>query len=260
MSLSGRALPIVGTIVCLALVFGAWQAYVSLSGVSPLILPAPAVVLRALGTALGEADTYAQAGVTLGETVGGFLIALVVGGAAGILFGKVAWLERALQPILVAVQVVPKIALVPLFIVWFGFGMGSKVVIAAVLAFLPIMSNTVLGVKSIEPGHREVMQTLRAGRAARLAWLDLPSAMPYLLTGMEVGIILAMIGAVVGEFLAGTAGLGHMAVAALNGFEVDVLFAVIIILAALGAALYGVIGLLRRLLIPWHATAATPSL
>jgi NitT/TauT family transport system permease protein len=260
MSLSDRALPIVGTCVSLVVFFGAWQLYVSVSGVSPLILPAPSVVLHALGTALGERDTYAQASVTLGETVGGFLIALVVGGAAGILFGKVAWLERALQPILVAIQVVPKIALVPLFIVWFGFGMGSKVVIAAVLAFLPIMSNTVLGVKSIEPGHREVMQTLRAGRAARLAWLDLPSAMPYLLTGMEVGIILAMIGAVVGEFLAGTEGLGHMAVAALNGFEVDVLFAIIIILAALGAALYGLIGLLRRILIPWHATASTPSL
>ena len=260
MSPHGPALPLVGTLVALALVFGTWQLYVSMSGVSPLILPAPAVVGAALVAALADADTYRQAGVTLGETVGGFLIALVAGGAAGVLFGKVAWLERALQPILVAVQVVPKIALVPLFIVWFGFGMGSKIVIAAVLAFLPIMSNTILGVKSIEPGHREVMATLRAGRVSRLALLDLPSAMPYLLTGMEVGIILAMIGAVVGEFLAGNDGLGHMAVAALNGFEVDLLFAVIIILAVLGAALYAVVGLLRRLLISWHATAVAPSL
>ncbi len=102
--------------------------------------------------------------MTLGEAVGGFAIALVVGLALGVLFGKLRWLERALQPVIVAIQVVPKIALVPLFIVWFGFGMGSKVVIAAVLAFLPIMSNTILGVKSIERGHQEVMATLRAGR------------------------------------------------------------------------------------------------
>jgi NitT/TauT family transport system permease protein len=133
--------------------------------------------------------------------------------------------------------------------------MGSKIVIAAVLAFLPIMSNTILGVKSIERGHFEVMETLKAPRTARFLLMELPSTLPYLLTGMEVGIILAMIGAVVGEFLAGTQGLGHMAVAALNGFEVDTLFAVIVILAVLGAALYLAVATLRRLLIPWHATS-----
>lgn len=129
-----------------------------------------------------------------------------------------------------------------------------------VLAFLPIMSNTILGVRSIERGHQEVMATLQAGRLPRFLLLELPSALPYVLTGMEVGIILAMIGAVVGEFLAGTEGMGHMAVAALNGFEVDALFAVIILLAVLGAVTYLGVALLRRVLISWHAAAQTPAI
>ena len=128
------------------------------------------------------------------------------------------------------------------------------------LAFLPVLSNTILGVKSVEQGHRDVMTTLRAPRLKRLWLLDLPSALPALLTGLEVAIVLANIGAVVGEFLAGNDGLGHMAVAALNGFEVDVLFAVILLLAAIGALLYLGIVLLRRLLIPWHATGRASAL
>ena len=243
-----------GTPVAIVLLLAVWQGYVTLSGVSPLILPGPAAVFGALLRIIQRPSTWQAAWVTLSETVGGFAIATVTGIATGVILGRVAWLERALQPVLVGVQVVPKIALVPLFIVWFGFGMGSKIVIAAVLAFLPVLSNTILGVKSVEQGHRDVMTTLRAPRLKRLWLLDLPSALPALLTGLEVAIVLANIGAVVGEFLAGNDGLGHMAVAALNGFEVDVLFAVILLLAAIGALLYLGIVLLRRLLIPWHAT------
>jgi NitT/TauT family transport system permease protein len=248
---------LLGAPITLLLLLALWQAYVSVSGVSPLILPAPNAVLHALVKIVQRAATWQAAWVTLSETVGGFLIASLLGVGLGVVLGRVAWLERALQPVLVGFQVVPKIALVPLFIVWFGFGIGSKLVIAAVLAFLPVLSNTVLGVKSIEPGHRDVMISLRAGRLPRLWLLDLPSALPAVLTGMEVGIVLANIGAVVGEFLAGTEGLGHMAVAALNGFAVDELFAVILLLAAIGAWLYLAIVLLRRLLIPWHASAQT---
>lgn len=244
-----------GGVLALVLLLGLWQVYVSAAGVSPLILPGPLAVLAALGRLVLRAATWQAALVTLAETLGGFLIACLAGIALGVLLGRVRWLERSLQPLLVGLQVVPKIALVPLFILWFGFGIGSKLVIAAVLAFLPVLSNTILGVKSVEPGHREVMATLRAGMVWRLWLLDLPSALPSVLTGLEVAIVLANIGAVVGEFLAGTEGLGHMAVAALNGFEVDVLFAVIVLLAALGCVLYLAIAGLRRALIPWHGSA-----
>src|SRR3546814_5229112 len=105
----------------------------------------------------------------------------------------------------------PKVALVPLFIVWFGFGPSSKVVMAAVLAFFPIMTNTILGIKSVDRGHRDVMISLNASRWQTLRELELPTALPYILTGAEIGIVLAVIGAIVGEYLGGSEGLGHLA-------------------------------------------------
>jgi NitT/TauT family transport system permease protein len=157
-----------------------------------------------------------------------------------------------LNPFIVATQVVPKVALVPLFILWFGFGPEAKIVVAAVLAFFPILTNTVLGVKSVDLGHRDVMTVMNANRWQRFVCLELPSALPAILAGMEVGVVLAIIGAVVGEYLGGSSGLGHLAVAALNDYKVGAMFAVILLLTLLGFALYVCVGLLKKVLIPWH--------
>ena len=161
-----------------------------------------------------------------------------------------------MNPFIVATQVIPKVALLPLFVVWFGFGITSKVIVAAVLAFFPILTNTVLGVKSIDTGHRDVMTSLCATRWQVFRRLELPSALPYILTGMEVGIVLAIIGAIVGEYLGGNAGLGFMLVSRMNAFETDALFAVILQMTLLGFVFYFGIGALRRLLIPWHASGS----
>jgi NitT/TauT family transport system permease protein len=146
------------------------------------------------------------------------------------------------------------VALVPLFIVWFGFGMTSKVVLAAVIAFFPIMTNTILGIKSVETGHSDVMLSLNAGRWNTFWEVELPSALPFILTGMEVGIVLATIGAIVGEYLGGSNGLGYMAVATLNAFDVNAMFAVIVLLTVLGLVLYFAVVLLRRYVTPWHVS------
>jgi NitT/TauT family transport system permease protein len=232
--------------------FAAWELYVAIFKVSRFILPPPTRVWSAFVVLLGEARTLRHTVITVEETLAGFAIAIVVGVGLGTLLGKIRWLEQALNPFVVATQVVPKVALVPLFILWFGFGITSKVVIAAVLAFFPILTNTVLGVKSIDPGHRDVMDSLNARRWDTFWNLELPSALPYILTGMEVGIVLATIGAVVGEYLGGSEGLGSLAVATLNALQVDTLFAVILLLTLIGLALYLGIVWLRRLLIPWH--------
>lgn len=245
-----------GTPVTIILLLAVWQAYVTLSGVSPLILPAPGAVLRALLRIIQRPATWDAAWVTLGETVGGFAIAALSGIAMGVVLGRVAWLERAVQPVLVGVQVVPKIALVPLFIVWFGFGIGSKVTIAAALAFFPVFSNAVLGVRGIENGHREVMTALNAGPWQRFLRLDLPSCAPCVLAGMEMGVVLAIVGCVVGEFVGGNAGLGYLLVARLNAYETDGLFAVIVLLALVSFAFDAAMVLARRLLVPWHGSTA----
>ena len=232
--------------------FAAWELYVVVFKVSRFILPPPTRVWNAFVVLLHEERTLRHTVITVEETLAGFAIAIVIGVGLGTLLGKVRWLEQALNPFVVATQVVPKVALVPLFILWFGFGITSKVVIAAVLAFFPILTNTVLGVKSIDTGHRDVMDSLNARRWDTFWNLELPSALPYILTGMEVGIVLATIGAVVGEYLGGSEGLGSLAVSTLNALQVDTLFAVILLLTLIGLALYLGIVWLRRLLIPWH--------
>lgn len=251
-----RLLPWITTPLIAAALVGAWHYYVTSGSVSEFILPPPGKVVRAFFALLAEPETWQHMAITLYEAVGGFAIATVVGVGLGVLFGKIAWLERTMRPFIVATQVTPKVALIPLFILWFGFGPESKVVVAAVLSFFPIMSNTLLGVRSIERGHRDVMASLNASAPSRFWLMELPSAMPYILTGMEVGIILAMIGAVVGEFLAGNFGLGNLAVVKLNNFEVDALFGVIVLLAVVGSALYLIVMGLRRIVIPWHDSAS----
>jgi NitT/TauT family transport system permease protein len=237
--------------LCLLLV-AAWWTYVDLSGISKFILPTPASVWYAwLGLLLSQ-RAWIDTLMTVYATLVGFLWAMVIGIGLGVLIARVRWLEQTLNPFVVASQVLPKVALVPLFVVWFGFGITSKVLIAATLAFFPILTNTVLGVKSIDQGHRDVMMSLNASRWQVFRKLELPSSLPYIVTGMEVGIVLAIIGAIVGEYLGGDQGLGHLLVARMNAFETDGLFAVMIQMTILGFLFYFAISLLRRALIPWH--------
>ncbi len=215
-----RELPAPALLIAFLLV---WQFYVTKSHVSPFILPGPTRVFAALGELLGRGSTWQHTWVTVEQTVLGFFAACLCGVGLGALVGKTPWLERTLNPFVVASQVVPKVALAPLFIVWFGFGDAPKIIIAAVLAFFPIFTNAVLGVKSIDSGHRDVMTSLNASAWARFRRLELPSAAPYLLTGMEVGIVLAIIGCVVAQFIGGDQGLGYLLIATMNAYQTDLL-------------------------------------
>lgn len=242
----------IATPLLLAFLLWIWDFYVVRFEVSPLILPRPGQVGTAMIEMLSNPRTLPHIWMTLYETLVGFAIAIIVGVGLGALLGKIRWLERTLNPLIVGLQVMPKIALVPLFIIWFGFGPTSKIVMAAVLAFFPIMTNTILGMKSVDRGHRDVMTSLNATRWQTFRDMELPNAMPYILTGMEVGIVLAIIGAIVGEYLGGSVGLGHLAVATLNAFDVQGMFAVIGILTFIGFVLYFAVVTLRRFVTPWH--------
>ena len=234
-----------------------WHFYVTWFNVSKFIVPPPAAVAESFVELLTSRSTLYHAWITLYETLVGFVLATVIGVGLGAVLGKTPWLEQALNPFIVATQVVPKVALVPLFILWFGFGPEAKIVVAAVLAFFPILTNTVLGVKSVDLGHKDVMTVLNARRWQRFVTLELPSALPAVLAGMEVGVVLAIIGAVVGEYLGGSTGLGHLAVAALNDYKVGALFAIILLLTLLGFALYVLVGTLKHFVIPWHESVIT---
>lgn len=245
----------IGSLLILVALLGSWEGYVRAFEVSRLVLPPPSEVLLKWVEFLGSPTVWYHTGVTAAETFLGFFFASVLGVGLGVLLGKMPRLERMLNPFVIATQVIPKVALVPLFVVWFGFGMTSKVVIATILAFFPILLNTVLGIKSVDRGHVEVMESINATRWQRLTQLDFPSSLPYILTGMEVGVVLSIIGAVVGEYLGGSVGLGNLAVREMNSYNTTALFAVIIHLSVLGFIFYAAVVGVRKYLIPWHGSS-----
>lgn len=252
-----RLLPLLSTLVMLALLVGVWELLIDVGHISKYTLPAPSTVGSELGTALSSSTIWQDTVTTLIETISGFGIALTSGIVVGTILGRVRWLEVAMRPTIVTLQVVPKVALIPLFVIWMGFGSSSKIVIAAILSFFPIMLNVLLGVRSVDTGHRDVMSSLNSTRWATFRHLELPSTLPYVFTGMEVGIVLAVIGAIVGEYLGGNQGLGYEIITSLNNLDAPRLYAIIVLLALLGSLLYFAISGLKRLVIPWHESVAT---
>ena len=248
----GRFLPWISTAVALVVVVIIWKLVIAVFDVSPFVLPQPEDVLKGVKELVNSNGFWADVRVTLTETLVGFAIALVLGIALGTLLGRVVWLEQALRPVIVASQVVPKVALIPLFIIWFGFGITSKIIIVALLSFFPILLNVILGVRSVDTGHRDVMRSLNSTRWQTFRRLEYPSTLPYVLAGMEVGIVFAVVGAVVGEYLGGDQGLGYRIVTSLNNLEAETLFAVILVLTLFGFLLYLAVVALKRFLIPWH--------
>ncbi|MFP5321644.1 MAG: ABC transporter permease [Acidimicrobiia bacterium] len=252
-----RLLALALTAVVLVTFVGAWKLYVEAGDVSRFVLPPPEDVGSATWDLLGDASMWEHLRVTLWEIVAGFGLATAFGVVTGIAIGEVRVVERALSPLLVALQVLPKVAVIPLLILWLGFGPSAKIVIAAVFAFFPVTAGTRAGIRAVEPNHRDLARTLQATRWQRLVHVDLPSSLPSILTGMEVGIVLATVGAIVAEYLAGSEGLGYLATFYLNQLQVDRLFGVIVVMCALGLALYGLVLGLRRVLVPWHQSTLT---
>jgi NitT/TauT family transport system permease protein len=251
-----RWLPFISTPILVLVLIGGWQFAVSVIGVSRFILPAPLDVWNSLVALLTGGDIWWHIWITLWEVLVGFGFALLAGTTVGAVLGRVVWLERVVRPVLVALQVTPKVAFIPIFVIWFGFGTTSKIIMAGILAFFPIMLNVMLGVRSVDRGHRDVMRGLGASKWATFRNLELPSTLPYIFAGAEVGIVFAVIGAIVGEYLGGSEGLGHLVVRSLNALDAPQLFAVIVLLALMGSLLYAAVTLTKRLMIPWHDSVA----
>ncbi|GGH34907.1 ABC transporter permease [Microbacterium album] len=247
-----RLLPWIVTPTLVVVLIATWHIVVTALEVNPFIFPPPAEVWQSFVQLMGNQRTWSATATTVSEVVIGFLIAVVSGLVVGVVLGKLRWLEVSLRPLIVIAQVAPKVAFVPLFVIWFGFGMTSKIVLSALLAFFPIMLNVLLGVRSVEQGQREVMQSLNATRWQKFVQLEMRSLQPYLFAGMEVAIVLATIGAIVGEYLGGNDGLGNMVVSAMNSLDAAMTFALILWLSVIGLALYLIVNELKRFFIPWH--------
>jgi NitT/TauT family transport system permease protein len=191
---------------------------------------------------------------TLLTTMAGFLLALVLGVAAavGIVYSR--FLDRTLYTFLVAFNAVPKVALAPLFVIWLGTESAPKIAIATLIAIFPILIDTVHGLKSIDP---EMINMARANQATALRILfkiRLPNALPAIFSGMKVGISLALVGAIVGEFVAGDYGLGHVILVAQGNFDTTRVFVALLLLGLLGTLLFNALEWIERWALPWHAS------
>ena len=243
----GRLLP---TIAFLAVVVAGWELAVRLSRVPAYLLPGPSAVAARL---LGDPLFFGREGlVTLGEALGG----LVIGGAlalgTGLLMAQWRWLERALLPVAVVAKVTPVVVVAPLFVLWFGFGAWPRLLIAALLAFFPILIGAVAGLRAVPTAAREVLLTLDASIAEEALLLRLPSALPQLFAALKVATTLALLGAVVAEWVGGDRGLGRAILLANSNLDTTTALAGVATIAALGMALIGGLTLLERRYVFWQ--------
>jgi len=238
-------------VAVLVLGLGAWEGAVRLLQVPDLILPAPSAVARSLyfGVASGVFPHHLM--ITALQAVLGLVLAVGAGLAVGALIAELPLAERVALPFVVAFQAMPKVALAPLVIVWFGYGIGSKVVLAAVIGFFPVLVNVIAGLKSCEGGRLDVLRALSASRWQLFRLVKLPSALPFVLAGVQVAAVLVVLGAVVGEFLGAKEGLGTLILLANGTLDIAQIFAVLAILGGLGITLLALVRAAQRRLLRW---------
>ena len=242
----GRLAP--PSLLALLLVAG-WEIAVPVFGISTFVVPRPSLVVQLI--ARRSEFFIAHTWITTQEIVYGFLLSVVVGVVLALLIVRFRTVYRALYPILVVLQVVPKVALAPVFILWFGFGITPKLLLTVLIAFFSVTLNMLVGLRSVDPNLRLLMQSVGASRGEIMLRIEIPTSLPYLMTGLKLAITLGVIGAIVGEFAGASAGLCYFIVVGSAQLDTPLVFAALVIVSALGVALYYAVVLVQRLLVPW---------
>lgn len=235
-------------------VLAAWHLAVTTLKVSHLIFPGPEGVGRAIHGLFASGEVWSHMGVTLYEILAGFALGAAAGFLLGALIGQSALLEAVLYPYVVAFQTVPKVAIAPLFVLWFGFDTTSKVVITATIVFFPVLANTIVGLRSAPRDQIDLMHAFTASRWHVFRMVRLPHALPFVFAGLDIGIVLAVIGAIVGEFVGAQAGLGYLILQRNFSMDAGGMFAILIILALIGIVLHTAMKLIARRVIFWSDT------
>jgi NitT/TauT family transport system permease protein len=229
----------------------AWEAIVRVFGIQAFILPPPSQVVVALYRGFASGIYLRNLLVTLVETLLGF----IVGSATGFLLGTAVatnrYVDYFLYPYIVMFQSLPKVALAPLVVIWFGLGLTSKVVNAALVAFFPLLVNTMVGLRSADEDRVSLMRSLHASETQIFWMLRLPNALPFVMAGLDIAMILALIGAIVAEFTGATAGLGMLILSMTFTMDVSGQFSVLLILSVVGLVLNRLVFLVRRRVLFW---------
>ena len=237
----------------LVVVVAVWDLVTRVTGlVAPVLLPSPGTVASSLGELLTAPWFPQHLWTTAVESVLGFGIAAVVAGGFAVLMDQVPLVRRVAYPYLVVFQVMPSVVLAPIFIVWFGFGIQSKVVVAATTAFFVILVNTLAGLAAVPENSRLLMQSLVASRRQVFFKLILPTALPYIFAAFKTAVTLGLIGALVGEFITARAGLGRLLTQFSFALREDMMFATVIVVGLFGVLLYGIVAFLEKRIIWWR--------
>ena len=240
--------PVITTLILL----GIWE-FISSSGmVDEIILPAPSSIADAMVDIVQESFFWNATWVTTQEAVIGFAAGVLVAWVLGTLIGLFRGFSLAVYPPVVALQIMPRVALAPVFLTWFGFGITSKIVMAATICFFPVLVNTILGMQGVSRDARALMRSLGASKWEEYRKLLLPASLPAIFASLKVAIALALIGAIVAEFLGASEGMGVLLREFSFQLRIAESFAVLVALSLLGLVLYGLAALLESRLIFWR--------
>jgi NitT/TauT family transport system permease protein len=229
------------------LLIAAWHFFVVYGKVPTFVMPSPYATLHAL--LVPNYRWLENMSVTAMEIFGGYALAVVIGIGIALLFSWFRTLEIIAMPLLVSLNMIPKVALGPLFIVWFSYGVIPNVLIAFAICFFPIVLTTARGLREVEPDLLDLVRTLRGSRWQIFTKIQLPGALPYIFSGMKVAAILAVAGAIVGEFLGSDRGLGYLMLQVQVTLDTAAMFMAVILITLIGMVLYGMVILLERLLV-----------
>jgi NitT/TauT family transport system permease protein len=237
--------------LALVLFVGAWELLVLWKQYPPFILPLPGQVWMRFVSLAGDGTLVRNTAVTLVEVFAGLGLGLAAATTIGYGLAKSPILERVLSPYIVASQAVPIVAIAPLLVIWFGFGTFSKVLVCALTVFFPSLVTTIVGIRSVDPDLRALMRSLQASAWQTFKMLEVPSALPIYFGGLKVSVTLAVIGAVVGEFVSADRGLGFMINLARGLLDTPMLFVALFTLVGIALALYSSVALLEHVVLRW---------
>jgi NitT/TauT family transport system permease protein len=228
-----------------------WEMIVRIFDVPIIMVPAPSDVYISLIDNLTSLSFLKHFGVTFSEVVVGFLLGASVGLLLGAFIGQFRLLEKTVYPYIIAIQTVPKVAVAPIIVIWFGFGVESKMVITAMISFFPVLANTIVGLRATPAEQLELLKAYTATRSQIFFKVKVPQALPYIFVGLNVGIVLAVIGAIVGEFVGAQAGLGYLIMQRNFSMDMAGTFAILVVLSAMGITLHTIIQSVQKRVVFW---------
>jgi NitT/TauT family transport system permease protein len=229
-----------------------WDIAIRVFKIPPYLIPKPLDVVDQLWKEWPL--LFKEAAPTTWATLGGFALSVLIGVPMAMLIAYSKVVESFVYPLLVFSQSIPKIAIAPLFVVWFGFGIIPKVIAAFLLGFFPVVVSTVMGFKSVEQDMVDLARSMGSTRLQMFFKISLPQALPAIFSGMKVSITLAVVGAVVGEFVGSNSGIGYVLQKANGNFDLPLMFAALVVLSMIGVILFVLLDVLERFMIPWHAS------